>query len=210
MHTCLHCSKPTENPKFCTRSCSVAYHNRLNPKRKREPAFCKHCQAVIPKGRTVCDDCNRSMVDWSQRTIGDLRRATAYAYQVNAQIRYMARRAYRRSHLPTACYACGYDRHIEVCHIRPIGEWPDNTAISVINGEENLIALCPNCHWELDHGQLVIADRTNDNTGQSHNRVMKDERAIYHIAATPLSVFKAQRGELFVYPARELNPAPTA
>jgi hypothetical protein len=22
----------------------------------------------------------------------------------------------------------------------------------VVNSLENLIALCPNCHWELDHG----------------------------------------------------------
>jgi hypothetical protein len=40
--------------------------------------------------------------------------------------------------------------------------------------------------------------------------MIKDERATYRMATTPLSVLKVQREELFVYPARELNPAPTA
>lgn len=209
MNVCLHCMKPTKNPSFCSRSCSVAYHNHLNPKRKRQPAFCKHCQAEIPNGRTVCDECNRSVVDWSQRTIGELRRATAYAYQVNAQIRYMARRVYGRSRSPTACCVCGYDKHTEVCHIRPIGEWPDDTPIATINGTDNLIALCPNCHWELDHGQLEIASPAGDDMGHPHNRRMKDQAAVFQVTTTALPVSTARRGQSSVYPARELNPVPT-
>lgn len=49
------------------------------------------------------------------------------------------------------CQRCGYDKHVEACHIKPISSFPNDTLISVINHKDNLIALCPNCHWEFDN-----------------------------------------------------------
>lgn len=49
------------------------------------------------------------------------------------------------------CEKCGYDKHIEVCHKRPIKEFDDTHTIKEINDINNLIGLCPNCHWEMDH-----------------------------------------------------------
>ena len=49
------------------------------------------------------------------------------------------------------CELCCYDKHVEVCHIKPIGSFDGNTKISKINSYNNLILLCPNCHWEFDH-----------------------------------------------------------
>jgi len=58
---------------------------------------------------------------------------------------------------PFICDYCGYDRHVDVCHIKPIHEF-DNSYSRVIevNNPLNLICLCPNHHWELDHGYLDI------------------------------------------------------
>lgn len=50
-----------------------------------------------------------------------------------------------------ACQTCGYDRHVEVAHKKPIGSFPPETPIDEINAPENLLVLCPNCHWEFDH-----------------------------------------------------------
>ena len=49
------------------------------------------------------------------------------------------------------CLKCLYDKHYEVCHIKPISSFPLDTPISVINSPDNLMPLCPNCHWEHDH-----------------------------------------------------------
>lgn len=49
------------------------------------------------------------------------------------------------------CTKCGYDKHVETCHIKAINSFPMDTPISIINSEENLILLCPNCHWEKDN-----------------------------------------------------------
>lgn len=40
---CLKCQKQTDNPKFCGRSCGVAYNNSAHPKRKRQSTACQGC-----------------------------------------------------------------------------------------------------------------------------------------------------------------------
>lgn len=46
---CLHCKGKTDNPKFCSRSCSVAYNNALKPKRASKLLYgtCKNCSSVF-------------------------------------------------------------------------------------------------------------------------------------------------------------------
>ena len=51
---------------------------------------------------------------------------------------------------------CGYSKHYEVAHIKAVADFDDNDLISEINSENNLIALCPNHHWEYDNGLLKI------------------------------------------------------
>ena len=88
------------------------------------------------------------------RTLAEVQRSAKY--QVNAHLRTIARRLYNNANLPRACHNCGYDKHVEICHIRAINSFPDDTPIAVINALENLVALCPNCHWEFDHGLLKL------------------------------------------------------
>lgn len=53
-----------------------------------------------------------------------------------------------------ACRICGYSKHIEIGHVKPISEFDETTLLSIINAPGNLIPLCRNHHWELDHGLL--------------------------------------------------------
>lgn len=71
-------------------------------------------------------------------------------------IRGNARRIFMQSDKPKCCAVCGYDKHFEICHIRDISKFPMDTLISEINALNNLIGLCPNHHWELDHGFLTV------------------------------------------------------
>ncbi|MGB8647994.1 MAG: HNH endonuclease [Anaerolineae bacterium] len=57
---------------------------------------------------------------------------------------------------PTRCRVCGYDKSIMICHIKPVAEFDDTATIEEINAKSNLIALCPNCHRELDDGWLQL------------------------------------------------------
>jgi hypothetical protein len=126
------------------------------PKRAKKNAlrFCKKCGQPVNGRRIVCEICNPNIIDWEQKTVADIHRKAKY--QVSSQIRNIARSKYAKSGLPAICRNCGYEKHVEICHVRAISTFPDDTPISVINDVSNLVALCPNCHWELDHGLLKL------------------------------------------------------
>lgn len=148
---CLHCNKETNNPKFCSKSCAATYNNMH---REKKAYHCKKCGVEIGKGyqnkdRQYCKDC--LLTDWSSITYGDFLSQHDRASDAHARIRDIARRVYRRSDKPKACMNCGYDKHYEVCHIQAIESFEPTASIADINNISNLVGLCPNCHWELDH-----------------------------------------------------------
>lgn len=56
MPTCQHCHKPTDNPRFCNRSCAASYNNRVSPKRKKE-GVCADCPTPIAPSQIRCPTC---------------------------------------------------------------------------------------------------------------------------------------------------------
>jgi 5-methylcytosine-specific restriction endonuclease McrA len=152
---CLVCGTETNNPKFCNRSCAARYNNRLYPKRRRRIFYCKACGAETGYRRSYCKTCDPTKPqDFSDVTIAEIRQRAHY--QANAWIRKLARREYYTSAKPQCCSRCGYAKHFEVCHVKPIQDFTDDTPLAVVNAIDNLVALCPNCHWELDHGLLSL------------------------------------------------------
>lgn len=154
MNLCLTCRSETANPKFCSRRCSISFNNRLKPKRTRRRFFCDICGAEAGYRRKFCAKHILRGTITSQTTIGVIRSRSKH--QVNARIRQLARQAYRRLGLPLSCQVCGYSTHVEICHKRGISEFPDNALVSEVNSLQNLVCLCPNHHWEFDHGFLSL------------------------------------------------------
>jgi predicted nucleic acid-binding Zn ribbon protein len=68
MHPCANpeCKNLTDNPRFCSQSCSATVANRANPKRKPEHN-CKKCGTSIVSGKTYCSTCLESMKAEQQR-----------------------------------------------------------------------------------------------------------------------------------------------
>ena len=67
-----------------------------------------------------------------------------------------AKKIYDLSNKPKQCVVCGYDKYYEVAHIKAVSDFDDNTLITEINNIDNLIALCPNHHWEYDNADFDI------------------------------------------------------
>lgn len=146
---CLQCQCETKNPKFCSRSCSAKYTNTINPKRKKV-RICKSCPNLIGRGRTYCKSCRGPRND--DPTLGSLILKYSKHHRSSAFVLIRTRaRAIADSIGWKSCVKCGYDKHIEIAHIKPISSYSDDTLISVINKVDNLIPLCPNCHWEFDN-----------------------------------------------------------
>jgi len=148
--------------RFCNRSCAAKFNNNIENRgqRKYKPRkkyYCIHCGEETINHRKTCDDCNPNIIDWSQITKKSFREKFPGASNFHGRIRDLSRRVYKNSQKPKKCYNCGYNKVYQVCHIKPVSKFDENTSVTVINDIENLIALCPNCHWEFDQGILKIS-----------------------------------------------------
>jgi len=133
--------------KFCNKSCAAKYNNSIRPSFLAKN-YCNVCSIEICKGRKRCDGCLNSYVS----KIGD----TVKCDSTHPKIRSHSRKFFKSKHSKVDCLNCGYDKFTEVCHIKPVSEFPDGTLIVEINDIDNLIQLCRNCHWEFDKGLLNI------------------------------------------------------
>lgn len=125
--------------------------------KERKDLVCMHacpvCGKLISKKSKCCIDCyieQKSIK--SDTTLKDIHDSAPY--QINARVRGFARTKVKQLGIDKKCRICGYDKHVEVHHIKPISSFPPDTLISDINSEDNLVVLCPNCHWEADNGLL--------------------------------------------------------
>lgn len=141
---------------FCSSSCAAIFNNKKAPKRKKE-GECKDCGVPIRASRSYCTNCltermhtleKRTLREIVEREIG--KKASTYS-----SIRCAARRILKNTH-PMICAVCGYTKHVEAVHKRPIGDFPMDTLVSEINDHSNLIWLCRNHHWEFDHCGLEL------------------------------------------------------
>ena len=153
--SCENCGKSTNNPKFCSRSCSASYNNRKSSKRVSTKT-CRICNDKPMSTRSVF--CEKHYEEWkiSKRsiTIDDYQKNCSakgkHPSWKNVKIRSLARTWL--SHLKEMpCAKCGYNLHVELAHIKAISEFSGDTQLSVVNSEKNVIQLCPNCHWEFDN-----------------------------------------------------------
>jgi hypothetical protein len=155
MHNCIQCGKETLNPKFCSRSCAAIQNNKT-PKRKKKLYVCSVCGKEAEYKRKFCKDCRSDYL--SEKDTRSLSTDQAkLSYQVNSNIRGRARSKMARSGREKACAVCGYDTHVDVCHIKPVSSFSRETPLKTINALDNLVYLCKNHHWELDHGLLQLS-----------------------------------------------------
>ena len=67
-------------------------------------------------------------------------------------------RYWNKELLKFPCQVCKYKEHIELCHIRSISDFPEQTRLKTINSPKNNLVLCPNHHWEFDNKILKLKD----------------------------------------------------
>ena len=152
MKNCKRCGAQNKTiyRTFCSSKCANNF-DRIKPDRLSKMDHpCKYCGGKTAYRRTTCDSCKyKGRVNLSD-TLQDLvytQHGTASAF---ARVRSRARVVIKDE--LKVCERCGYDKHIEVCHVRPVSDFPMTTLVTEINSRENLKILCPNCHWELDNG----------------------------------------------------------
>lgn len=114
------------------------------------------CGKKIKKTSKLCLECHQLKYGVEHKTYKELKEKRANWWTARVPIAKHARIVYSDSDKVKACYNCGYDKHYQVCHIKAVADFDENTLIKEINNIDNLIALCPNCHWEYDHNLLEL------------------------------------------------------
>lgn len=155
-----HAQIKKSNNNFCSQSCAAKYNNIKFIKRKKleNTKICCKCNKNITSKRNhkLCFDCKNNFIT-ENNTLHSLSYIGANYAARYARIREMARKKYATEKL-NGCQNCRYNKHVEVCHIKPIADFKDTDIIKDINCKSNIAILCKNCHWELDHKQLKLED----------------------------------------------------
>lgn len=141
---------------FCSRSCAAIINNKISKKRKLTNV-CKTCQLPIQCSYTYCDKCYIAKHYLSHKTLAEATKKRKDSNRYSG-IRGNGRNVFYASGKPLVCQFCNYSTHIEICHIKEISSFSPDTLISEINQIENLMALCPNHHWEYDNGLLSLKE----------------------------------------------------
>jgi hypothetical protein len=145
---------------FCSRSCAATYNNTKHPKRTLTKK-CILCDNLIPSNLKYCKVCAENNYDTHG---GPRKKGIQYTDELTIEhvvkrtgsnrydrVRAHAHRKYKDELNKPVCNACSYDKHVEICHKRPISDFPKTTTLKEVNSKENILFLCPNCHWEYDN-----------------------------------------------------------
>ena len=123
--------------------------------KRRYRSSCPVCGQRTANVVKKCNQCRRAVNANStyQELIDRLGK-----FRARVEVQRGARKACRGLN---SCAVCGYTAFVEACHIMPVAGFDLNTKIYSINAPSNLVGLCPNHHWELDHGLLdsLYADK---------------------------------------------------
>lgn len=147
---CVSCQKETTNPKFCSRSCSAKFTNKI-PKRKKRLHKCNCCDKLITIRNKYCSKClfnlrNEDISIKEAKSRYEKHHRTSVFALIRTRARTIAKELGWKS-----CSICQYSKHIEIAHIKAISDFDENTLINIVNHPDNLKPLCPNCHWEFDN-----------------------------------------------------------
>jgi hypothetical protein len=152
------CGKETSNPFFCCPSCA----NKNRKYRTHLVKNCETCGTSFTYKERVCPTCKEKRKQDRENKKYTTLAELAEFYQKTGVHRswwYSEIRHYAllwNKDKRTCCAACGYTNHVELCHVKSIAEFPMTATLAEINARENIVGLCPNHHWELDHDLLTL------------------------------------------------------
>lgn len=172
-HECEACGnefsrKPhsgSDSFKYCSRACAskVIGANLTAHSRSRARMIARKCSECSkdlgPTNKSgLCQQCYniREVNRRSHLPLATLRESHG-TLAFHAKVRAWARKHYTGA---MECAVCGYDRHVDICHVRAVADFPPSATIKEVNHRDNLVALCRNNHWEFDNGLLAENDVT--------------------------------------------------
>ncbi len=162
---CAQCHKPilvsakeslywVKKKRFCNQSCGARYNNLVLglPRHKPKIRTCSMCRAAYTYSAVRSNRCIECRPLPRESTLSARKKSGCRIQEIRTHARLVLFRARERK-----CEICGYSVRVDCCHIKAVKEFSKDTLLSEINKLENLKALCPNHHVELDLGLLKVS-----------------------------------------------------
>lgn len=143
MNKCTNCDKDTINPKFCCRSCSVSFNNKIHPKKHRLIKHCEYCKKEFTcRNISKQKYCNKQCLENHKDNIIEVE-----GFPKNWNGNRRIRRFLIRKH-GNNCMVCGqsgddWNGKPMTLIVDHIDGKSDNNLLS------NLRIVCPNCDSQL-------------------------------------------------------------
>jgi hypothetical protein len=136
------------------KQCCASYASQQAESQKKPCLFCGN---LCWGKKKRCQKCKQehSLNNYETLTVGD-KVYDKHKYAKYSYIRFWARKIAIEQLGFKKCCNCGYDKHIEIAHKKPVSSFPPETLIKDINTPDNLLPLCPNCHYEYDNNLLIL------------------------------------------------------
>lgn len=143
---------------FCSRSCAAKFNNKGVAHNKPKKRKCTRCNSFFKREKgyrsLLCPECKAQVIDYQSLTLKEYHSKNSIKNKhpswKNAHIRCF-NRYWNKDKILLPCANCGYTKHVELCHIKSITDFSESTTLGEVNHADNVIQLCPNCHWEFDH-----------------------------------------------------------
>jgi len=164
MNSCLYCGTSTPNNKFCSKSCQASYRNAGNKTLTHVMSKRGTCEAFNCSNHTYRAEaklCKEHKTEYDRLTykqMWNMPLSTVYAAIHDKcpskadKYRFIRRigKKYHKEMMAKPCNNCGYDKYTEIAHVIPVSKFLPTHLVSDVNHYENVVQLCPNCHYELD------------------------------------------------------------
>lgn len=144
--------------KFCGHSCSASYTNARRTRIKVIRDYTCSCgKKKKSKLSKMCTACYKDL-KFNRIFNTPMKK---FFINGNARVKYsrvrdLSRQVLEYFGIQKECFICKFDLYVEVCHIKPISSFNDNTLIGIVNGLDNLVYLCTNHHKMMDNGFFEI------------------------------------------------------
>lgn len=167
---CTYCGNEFNKPpsqiyknNFCNKECRQDYMVKWVECATCDKRFKKRVSQIK---KTANNFCNKSCAATFNNSKFPKRKIPLHTKNFRERVR--ADQARLRQTLErNPCFRCGYSKHVDLCHIKAVSEFNENTPIKQVNSLSNLIHLCKNCHWEYDNGLLDISNLGSLSTNKS-------------------------------------------
>jgi hypothetical protein len=143
---CVNCKKQTNNPRFCSRSCSVSHNNSVQPKRKRIARECPACKKSFFKPKSGSNQVFCSQM--CRRKNYEIQISNANRFDLNGQPSPRTVRKFLVATVGNFCALCNQNGQ-NWCQ-KPLTLIVDHIDGDAYNWALNNIRLvCPNCDSQL-------------------------------------------------------------